>query len=241
MYGAVAGGTRATTDLRELDDDEILLGLRSAWAREHLEEAWRRHAAAMLRCGYHLTRNWFEAQDLRSEAFLRTVDALRRGRGPRHHLRAYLLTAVRAVHLDSTRRRREVFLDDFGLEAEGPDAGTDPEDQRDYVLTTLAALPDRWQQVLWWSSVDGLRPYEIADRLGVTANAASALLYRARRAAREVYLQQRLEDEAFALEHEMTVRRAARSPGSGAAPVAQRRRPAASHEPADVPRPRPAS
>jgi Putative zinc-finger/Sigma-70, region 4 len=66
--------------------------------------------------------------------------------------------------------------------------------QADRALITEAfeSLPERWQAVLWHTAVEGQQPKELAGALGVSANAAAAMAYRAREKLRQAYLQAHL-------------------------------------------------
>src|SRR5918997_2473979 len=63
---------------------------------------------------------------------------------------------------------------------------------REIITRAFEELPDRWQAVLWHTAVEGRQPRELAEVLGVTANAASAMSYRARERLRQAYLQAHL-------------------------------------------------
>jgi RNA polymerase sigma factor (sigma-70 family) len=131
-----------------------------------------------------------DVDDLVAEAFAKVLRALRSGRGPEDHPERYLMVAVRttatSVHRQRTRQRD--LLVRVGPEPEHA-VGADPGELGDGTLTAaFATLSPRWRQVLWWSEVEGRSPAEIGAELGLTANAAAALAYRARRALRTAYL-----------------------------------------------------
>ena len=65
-----------------------------AWVRRHVEAA-RRLARQLVAAG--------DADDLVSEAFAKVLVVLQRGDGPDLAFRAYLLTAVRRLHVDKIR------------------------------------------------------------------------------------------------------------------------------------------
>ena len=57
------------------------------------------------------------------------------------------------------------------------------------ILTTaLASLPVRWQLTVWWVTVEGRPLSEVGEKLGINANAAAALAFRAREGLRDAYL-----------------------------------------------------
>ena len=60
----------------------------------------------------------------------------------------------------------------------------------------FAQLPDRWQSVLWLTEVERLRPREVAEMLGISANNVSQLAVRARARLLERYLQANVRNHA---------------------------------------------
>ncbi|WP_432013245.1 RNA polymerase sigma factor [Streptomyces cucumeris] len=56
------------------------------------------------------------------------------------------------------------------------------------LVEVLAELPQRWVTALWLAEVDGLSPEGVARRLGTHADAAAALVERARESLRQEYL-----------------------------------------------------
>ena len=52
----------------------------------------------------------------------------------------------------------------------------------------FASLPERWQLVLWHTEVEGQKPAEVGELLGMSANSVSALAYRAREGLRQAFL-----------------------------------------------------
>jgi RNA polymerase sigma factor (sigma-70 family) len=150
-----------------------------------------------------LSRSSAEADDLVSEAFARVLDSLRAGRGPDSAFRAYLLTSLRHVAYDRTRKERRVELTDDVTTVTGIDTEKISEPFRDTAMAGLerslaakayARLPERWQAVLWHTEIEGQSPAEVAPLLGLTANGVSALAYRAREGLRQAYLQVHLAE-----------------------------------------------
>lgn len=129
-----------------------------------------------------------DVDDVVAEAFAGTFDQLRRGRGPTTSVRAYLLTAVRhEAARRATRERRLVLVDDIETWGHVPDDTSDAPDHDD-VRRAFRRLPARWRRVLWQMEVEGRRPRELAEELGMTPNAVSALGKRARAGLRETYV-----------------------------------------------------
>ena len=63
-------------------------------------------------------------------------------------------------------------------------------------MEAYQSLPEKWQEILWYTAVDGGTPTDIAPRLGLSPNAAAALAYRAREKLRQAYLQSHLHSTA---------------------------------------------
>lgn len=164
-------------------------------------ELYDRHRASACSLARQLSRSPSDADDLVADAFARLLEALRSGRGPTEAFRAYLLTVLRHLAYDHTRaERRLAVTDDLGELI-----GIDPEQtvvpftdpalaglERSLAARAFATLPERWQAVLWHLEVEGDNPADIAELFGVSANAVSALGYRAREGLRQAYLQEHL-------------------------------------------------
>src|SRR5690349_12886148 len=156
-----------------------------------------RHVGAARRLAVQLAGR-SEADDLVSEAFTKVLLVLRRGEGPDLAFRAYLLTAVRRLHVDRLRAQRRLqTTDDLTPYDVGvPFTDTAVQDFDDAAAArAFNSLPERWQLVLWHMEVEGQRPAEVAPLLGVKANAVSALAHRAREGLRAAYLNMHIPDD----------------------------------------------
>lgn len=183
-------------------DADLIESVR-AGQREAYGSLYERHVSAAYNLARQLARSTAEADDLVSEAFARVLDTLRAGRGPDSAFRAYLLTALRHVAYDKTRRDRKVELTDDVTTVSGVSTEKISEPFRDTAMAGLerslaakafARLPERWQAVLWHTEIEGQSPAEVAPLLGLTANGVSALAYRAREGLRQAYLQVHLAE-----------------------------------------------
>lgn len=186
----------------ERSDSDIIASVRDGDLSAY-SKLYELHVSAAYNLARQLARSRFEADDLVSEAFARTLHMLRNGRGPDLAFRAYLLTALRHVAYDKTRRDRKVELTDDVTTFSGINPERISEPFRDTVLAGLerslaakafARLPERWQAVLWHTAIEGHSPAEVAPMLGLTANGVSALAYRAREGLRQAYLQAHLTE-----------------------------------------------
>lgn len=170
------------------------------------EELYRRHSAAVLRYARTCCRDGHTADDLTAEVFARTLQAVRGGAGPEQAVRAYLLTTVRRVAAAWTKTaRREQLVEDFAVFAaesaraaevsddETLDLGADVramhEAERSLAMRAFRSLPERWQAVLWHTTVEEESPSAIAPLFGLTANATAVLASRAREGLKQAYLQ----------------------------------------------------
>src|SRR6476659_11208343 len=137
------------------------------------------------------------ADDLVSDAFTKVLTVLQRGGGPDLAFRAYLLTAVRRLHVDRIRsgsRLRPVDdLTPFDPGLPFQDTAVEGFDNA-AAARAFSSLPERWQMVLWHTEVEQQKPADIAPLLGMSANSVSALAYRAREGLRQAFLSQHATD-----------------------------------------------
>ncbi|WP_413753113.1 sigma-70 family RNA polymerase sigma factor [Streptomyces sp. R-74717] len=170
------------------------------------EELFRRHSDAVRRYARTCCRDAHTADDLTAEVFARTLQAVRRGKGPEEAVRAYLMTAVRHVGAAWTKTaKREQLVDDFAVfaaqasqssqvsDADTLDLGADVlamhEAEQSMAMQAFRSLPERWQAVLWHTTVEEESPSDIAPLFGLTANATAVLASRAREGLKQAYLQ----------------------------------------------------
>ena len=170
-------------------------------------ELFDRHVAAARRLARQLVPP-ADADDLVSEAFAKVLSLLQRGAGPDLAFRAYLLTAIRRLHVDRIRANARVQPTD---DLEPFDPGVPFRDtavegfENAAAAKAFASLPERWQAVLWHTEVEGQKPAEVALLLGMSANSVSALAYRAREGLRQSFLTmhlKELEDDTCAWTHQ---------------------------------------
>ncbi|PFG34373.1 RNA polymerase sigma factor (sigma-70 family) [Sanguibacter antarcticus] len=179
-------------------DAELITAVRLG-DNEAFGALYQRHAAAACRVAGQYLRSPSEVDDAVADAFTKVLVIVSGGGGPDIAFRAYLFTVVRrrAFEMINGARRTQPTDDTEAFEsAFGPLASTEEPALQGFERTTVAeafrSLPERWQSVLWYSEVEGLAPAAIAPILGLTANGAAALAYRAREGLREAYLQQHL-------------------------------------------------
>ncbi|MBW1600451.1 sigma-70 family RNA polymerase sigma factor, partial [Streptomyces sp. JJ38] len=188
-----------------VSDTELVVRMREGDAAAY-DEIYRRHADAVRRYARTCCRDADTADDLTNEVFVRTLQAVRGGKGPQTAVRAYLMTSVRhAAAAWARTSRREHLVEDFAAfavaAAGGRRAAADEtldfgaevhamhEAEQTMVVTAFRALPERWQTVLWHTMVEESPPSEVAPLLGLTANATAVLAHRAREGLKQAYLQ----------------------------------------------------
>ncbi|MFJ7961523.1 sigma-70 family RNA polymerase sigma factor [Streptomyces sp. NPDC096319] len=211
--GAVTGGTpldEPDTVLpppRELppSDAELVQLMRDGDGSAY-EELFRRHSDAVRRYARTCCRDAHTADDLTAEVFARTLQAVRGGAGPEQAVRAYLMTTVRRVAAHWARtQKREHLVEDFAVFAAdaarssevadhdtmdlGADVRAMHEAERSLAMQAFRSLPERWQAVLWHTTVEEESPSEVAPLFGLTANATAVLASRAREGLKQAYLQ----------------------------------------------------
>src|SRR6478672_1329537 len=152
-------------------------------------ELFARHVDAARRLAGQLAGPG-DADDLVSDAFTKVLTVLQRGGGPDLAFRAYLLTAVRRLHVDRIRSGSRLRpVDDLTPFDPGL-----PFHDNAAAARAFASLPERWQMVLWHTEVEQQKPADIAPLLGMSANSVSALAYRAREGLRQAFLSQHAAD-----------------------------------------------
>jgi RNA polymerase sigma factor (sigma-70 family) len=175
-------------------DEQALLRRLRAGEDRAFSELFELHSAAVRRLARGIANDSSEAEDIIAETFFRVLQALRRGAGPRDHVRAYLLTVARRVSWEWHGARRDVPVTDDEL-THRAGAGADAHArtaEHTLIATAFTSLPERWRTVLWQTEVEGEQPAVVAPHFGLSANATAALARRARQGLRAAYLQAHL-------------------------------------------------
>ena len=177
-----------TRELDALSDTELIVRAREGDSPAY-GVLWKRHWHAARGMAASITGR-FEPDDLASEAFARILKAVEKGSGPRSGFRSYLATTIRNVAIDWSRRKTTPNIED-------PDSVEDwtysevtalNRIDRQTITQAFYALPDSWQEVLWYTEVEDMAPRDVAPLLGLTPNAVSALAFRAREGLRQAWI-----------------------------------------------------
>ena len=179
-------------NVAQVSDEDLVAAVADGDHPAAVEELYRRHWDANLTFAKRLMANDFDAEDIASESFLKVIAAIRRGLGPRGPFRAYMFRAVRSCASDhwDAQARHSVDGDVEAAPEEDPGyARVLDEADRSLAASAFAALPTRWQTVLWHLDVEGDPPRRVGPLLGLEPNAVSAVAARARRGLRQAYLE----------------------------------------------------
>ena len=162
-------------------------------------ELWKRHAPAVIIATRCFTG--FDPDDVAQETFLRVLQQIQAGRGPTTAFRAYAIMTARNVATNMARNRSSDEItgsDDSVFEAHAPELPDTAGKVLGSAFTqqVFATLPTRWQEVLWYRDVEDLPVRDFSVYLGMTENATSALLKRAREGFKQAWIAANLEPEA---------------------------------------------
>ncbi len=177
--------------------DEVLLSAARAGDRQALENLLERHEAQVYRFGMKMCRDPEDAKDVLQDTLLAMARGVRDFRGA-SSISTWLYTIARSFCVKKRRRSKfapedERSLDtDLATEAKHlTDPGRDPVEALagKQVATALeqaiAALEPMYREVLLLRDAEGLTAPEVAEILGVTAQAVKSRLHRARLLVRE--------------------------------------------------------
>lgn len=176
------------------DADAALIERTRHGDRSAFAELWERHAAS----GRTVARSFssLDPDDLVSESFTRIYDAILSGKGPTAAFRPYLFTTIRNTAASWGRARHETNLETLESfeDPETSESATLDALDRSTTAQAFRSLPTRWQEVLWYSEVEGMTPQQIAPLVGMSANSTAALAYRAREGLRQAWIQAHLKN-----------------------------------------------
>ncbi len=160
---------------------------------EEYARVYREHQPQLVAYARSLTGNGWLAEDLAAEAHFRVWRRISGGH-PVDDLPAYLHTTIRNLAHTVRRADEELPRDPQAWPAAVGTAGPAADDPGQRVAYTallselVGQLPRRWARALWLAEVEDLSPAGVGAELGTNANAASALLHRAREGLRQAFL-----------------------------------------------------
>jgi RNA polymerase sigma factor (sigma-70 family) len=190
------GSTHASRHLRlvtppsSLSDGELVAATRGGDSSAYAE-LWQRHSHAAITVARSYTS--FDADDVVAEAFANVYAAISRGGGPMSGFRPYLFTTVRNVASQWGRAANTRNVED--IESIGhifTESDTLDRLEKTLTVTAFRSLPEKWQEVLWYSEVESMTPRQSAPLIGLSPNAVSALTLRAREGLRVAWIKAHL-------------------------------------------------
>lgn len=149
-----------------------------------------------------------QADDCVAETFRRYLQALKAGKGPKHHLKAYL---YRIAHNWITDQYRRQPLPSLSLEGDPPlptdqhpEQEADERLEREQVRRALQCLTPEQRQVIMLKYVEGWENQAIAAALNKPVGAVKSLQHRALESLRRILLKPSgkdtsTEEEKYAL------------------------------------------
>src|SRR5581483_5924661 len=206
LDGGPASRERLATRGSNDEEGALLRALRAgdASAFEHLV---RRQTSHLFAAARRIVGNDEDARDVVQEAFVSAYRSLDRFGGDSRISTWLHRIAVNAalMKLRSRRRRPEEPIehllpcfDENGAWAAGMASVTSgaethvaSNETRDLVRRCIARLPDRYREVLVLRDIEDFDTSEVADTLGITANAVKIRLHRARQALRTLIEEER--------------------------------------------------
>ena len=156
-------------------EESLLRGARTG-ERAAVESLYAGHVASARRLATILGGP-AGADALVAESFARAFGQVRAGRGPTTSFRPLLFTTMRDLHRAAG-----------GAVMPPDDNEPGPELDAAGASAALADLPGNWQQILWHADVEGGGPEEVAELLGTTPAAVSAVVPQARERLQGAYL-----------------------------------------------------
>ncbi|VXB58553.1 conserved hypothetical protein [Arthrobacter sp. 9V] len=176
-------------------DDELVSRVR-AGDTEAFVTLFERHRGLARYVASRHTDNFADISDIVADAFAAVLESLTAGKGPDVFFRAYLLTTVRRLAYKANRAGSRTQPTEDRSVLDSVEAARDPV-LADFESTAVArafnALPERWQAVLWYVDIEGMKPAAASVVLGLNPNGVSALALRARERLRQIYLQQHID------------------------------------------------
>ena len=185
-------------------DAELISGIAAGEVRA-VGELYDRYAPTLFPIALRIVRDRTEAEDVLHDAFVAVNERAGQYSPERGSVIAWLVTLVRNLSIDRTRRReRRGALARDVLPHEPPASVRDPErltaeaSERDKIRRALASLPEAQRQTLEIAFFEGLSYPEIAAREGVPLGTIKSRAARALAALREALDREGVRLEAIA-------------------------------------------
>jgi RNA polymerase sigma-70 factor (ECF subfamily) len=172
--------------------DSVLLSLIARGDVRAVGELYDRHAATLFPIALRILRDRTEAEDILHDAFVAVSERAAQYTPERGSVIAWLVTLVRNLSIDRTRRRerrgtltRDVVAHEPPASARDPERLTSEASEREKIRRALATLPEAQRQTLEVAFFEGLSYPEIAARENVPLGTIKSRAARALAALRE--------------------------------------------------------
>lgn len=163
-----------------------------------------RHSRVLFPLALRIVRDRAEAEDVLHDAFVTLAERASQYQRDKGSVIAWLVTLVRNLSIDRTRRRdrrgtlqREIIAFEPPQDVKNPEELTSDEHERAKVQRALAKLPEGQARTLTIAFFEGLSYPEIAEREGVPLGTIKSRAARALAALREALELEGLDMASF--------------------------------------------
>lgn len=193
MDGTVPADSEGGGGVGLADSDADLVARVRSGDSAAFDDLFERHRGIARHVAANQTDNRADVDDVVSDAFASVFQSLTSGKGPDTFFRAYLLTTVKRISFKANQAASRIRPTDEPYVLDTVEVHQDPvmaEFESAAVARAFKDLPERWQAVLWYVDIEGMKPAAASVMLGLSPNGVSSLALRARERLRQVYLQQ---------------------------------------------------
>ncbi|WP_416403141.1 sigma-70 family RNA polymerase sigma factor [Arthrobacter sp. LFS091] len=197
MEGTVPAESEGRAGVGLADSDADLVARVRSGDTEAFDVLYERHRGIATYVAANQADNRADVDDVVSDAFASVFQSLKSGKGPDTFFRAYLLTTVKRISFKANQAASRTRPTDESYVLDSVEEQQDPvmaEFESAAVARAFKTLPERWQAVLWYVDIEGMKPAAASVMLGLSPNGVSSLALRARERLRQVYLQQHLSN-----------------------------------------------
>lgn len=187
-------------------DDAAILGRIAGGDTRAVGELYDRHGSTLFPIALRILRDRSEAEDVIHDAFVAVNERASQYAADRGSVIAWLVTLVRNLSIDRTRRRerrgaltREVLPHEPSKPIDDPETLTADAAERAKIRAALATLPEVQRQTLEIAFFEGLSYPEIAEREGVPLGTIKSRAARALAALRDALVKEGVTLDGAAL------------------------------------------
>lgn len=137
------------------------------------------HAEAIFRHCFFRVYDKEQAREIMQEAFTKSWTYVASGKKVKH-LRALVYRIANNLIIDIARKKKEASLEYLMENGFAPRADGEIETQTDAALAIaqLSNVSEEYRDIIYMRYVDGLKPKEISEIMGISANHVSVRLHR---------------------------------------------------------------